>query len=182
MAKHVPNTLSRVMALLVLSWGFVCAPGLAAVTQHSPAMPRLAAVRFAIENGWNLRDAVVIVESTIAVVDGTPIKQSELEQVQETSAIANFLGEGTKTGRARDYLTCPSPAMCFPAPGVSKKVLVVNRPMVGSSGVLVLFFTPASPEGGRETLTKAIIEVEQRSNGWSGIRYREIPKTLSRGR
>ena len=140
---------------------------------------RLAAVQFAIANGWHLpkTNLVVALDTTLGAVDGRPIKISDEQQAAEASAIARLLGSEVKTGWATDYLDCPSRGVCFPK---STPVLVVNGLFEGENDILVRLYIPAEAPGQPIALTSAIIDVETRDTGWTGVRYRQAPETLRR--
>lgn len=155
-----------------------------AAGQESSTLPRVAAVRYAIANGWNLAEPniIVILESTLGAISGRAVPQTEAQRDQEAAEIAKHLGPTARTGRAREYLDCPSPGICFTAPGVTSKVLVVNGLFQGHDDILIRLYIPPTLNNGRDAMSKAIVDLERRGNAWAGLRYAEAPNTLVRGK
>lgn len=151
--------------------------------QQRSSSPRLAAARFALDSSWQIprTDVVVLLDTAVGAVDGHPVYQSEQERRKETEDIARLIGPATKIGSSKDYLSCPGRGVCRAA--TNSYVLVVNGLFVGDTEVLIMLYTPASKNAGTETLTQALVALEQRGAAdWAGLRYNLQPQVLVRRR
>jgi hypothetical protein len=177
-------TMRMVMTTLLFCAGALVSPAASFEDQSATPHPRLAAVRFAIENGWQFpKDVVLAAETFVRMPDGPrPIPRSPEEDATENQQIATLLG-GVKIGRTRDYLSCPSDFLgpsCLTT--TNDYFLVVGRPFVGQSGVILSLYTPPGRNNGREAVTQASVKLERRGAEWTAIHYGVQPRTLSRVR
>src|SRR5262245_44009247 len=135
---------AAITATIAICLATTIGPGVS--TRQQTQFPRLAAVRFAIENGWKLpkTNIVVVVETHLGAIDGRPVPQSDAQRLEETELIAKLLGPGAKTGAAKDYLSCRG-SIC--STSTDAYVLVVNGLYQGETDVLINLHTPPSRTG-----------------------------------
>jgi hypothetical protein len=145
--------------------------------QSTVSSARVAAVRFALAQGWQLptTNAVVALETTFGWPDGTPVKQSAEETAREAAEIAKLLGPSVRTGRAGDHVLCPE-RRCYAANDVW--VIIVDGLAAGEIDIRIRVFAPDAVRNQPSTLTSAVIDLERRENGWIGTRYRRTPNTI----
>jgi hypothetical protein len=169
--KMIRRTLAVV--LCCLTW-----PVLA---QEAPLSARVAAVRFALDNGWKIPDEnlVVAVESQFNnVVDGAIVNSAEVDRLRDASAIARLIGPAVTTGAAAQMLTCRQ-HKCVPAAG--RGVAVISEPEATGKGIAVIgiqVYLPSSDPKFDGLLLTGVIELEQRGAGWVGARNRAGPTLL----
>jgi hypothetical protein len=150
--------------------------------QRPPVIPepspysRVAAARFAIQNGWQFPkiNIVVAIDAFFGAVDGTPVRQSIADEEKEALEIAKLLGPDVKTARARSILDCPTGRSPCYAKDVT--VVIVGGLWEGNTpGSGIQMHEPGS-------MTHAVIDLERRDGGWVGTRHRLGPSTLIRRR
>jgi hypothetical protein len=155
----------------------------------SPTIPapspfsRVAAARFAMQNGWQFPKTklVVAIDAFFGAVDGHPVRQSIVDQEKEALEIAKLLGPDVKTAFARSLLDCPNGRNPCYAKDVA--VFVVSGMWEGNTpGAYVQLYLPGSKPGDPSTMTHAAIDLERRDGGWVGARYSLGPSTLTRRR
>lgn len=136
--------------------------------------PRVAAVRFAIQNGWKFpkTDVVVAIDAFFGAVDGHPDKKSVDDQEKEALEIAKLLGPDVKTAWATQRLDCQKSGRP-PCSARDVSVIIVGGLYVDQPSSYIQDYSPG-------TLTHAVVELEKRDDGWVGTRYKLGPSTLNR--
>ena len=168
---------SRLAILIALALAPLQTPQAPPATPGAPSpYPRVAAVQFALKNGWEFPKTNVVVanEAFFGAVDGHPDRKSIADQEKEALEIAKLLGPDVKTAWAVQKLDCPQGPGRRPCYAKDISVVVVGGLYVDqpSSGIQVY-----SPGG---TMKHAVIELEKRETGWVGTRYSLGPGTLTR--
>ena len=163
--------------------------GLALLEAESPGQapvfrsPRLAAVAFAIKNGFEIPRANLVVahEIDFGAVRDTPRVPTDRrdtlsrdEILRDAADIAQLLGPGVTTSATDTLVTC-TPRPCF-ASG-TKIVLGVDELKNAETGVLIRLFTPATTTD-RPAMTQAIVDTAREPAGWSATRFTRPPQKL----
>jgi hypothetical protein len=140
--------------------------------------PRLAAVAFAIQNGYNLprTNMVVANEVTYGGTSDVPRLRTDRrttlpveETMRDAQALAKLLGPEVKTGWARELLDCPRNSnLCKLKTSVS--VLVVEELANNETGVLMKFYAPDQP------IYMALVETQKQSSGWTAKEFSVRPR------
>jgi hypothetical protein len=180
-------TRTSVLAALVI---VAIAVSLEASQAPSPVIPepspysRVAAVRFALQNGWPFpkTNLVVAIDAFFGAVDGTPVRQSVVDEEKEALEIAKLLNPNVKTARAASRLDCPTGRQ--PCYATDVTVLVVSGLWEGNTpGANIDMYSPGGARSGDpSSMTLAVIDLEHRDAGRVGTRYRLGPSTLMRRR
>jgi len=160
--------------------GLTSAAGSAVVTTQGGTPPRVAAVRFVLEQGWQVprADIVVLTDTHLGAVDGHPVIQTASEKEKETVLIANLLGPGARIGVASKYLSCSPPWACVTS--TDSYVLYVSGLYQGEADCQVVLYVPHSRNSGTEAATHALLELGRLgSNDWVGVRYKAGPRTVT---
>jgi hypothetical protein len=140
--------------------------------------PRLAAVAFAIENGYNIPRTNVVVanEPTYGGTNDVPrlptdrrTKLPQEETIKDAEAIAKLLGPEVRTGWARELLQCPrSSNNCTLTTGVA--VLVIEELPNNETVSMLKFYTPG------KSLYWAQVDTQKTAAGWIATRFASGPR------
>jgi len=173
---------------VLLSW-LIAASVVAQSQRPQAAAPnpsaRVAAFTFAITSDWQFprTNVIVAVDTHFGGIDGHPVIQSAAVVNRENREIAALLGTEVRTGRAADYLSCPSPGVCFAK--TDQSVILVGGLFQGDSDVLIRVYTPG-PNGKDRTshssTTSAIVQLKRWDSGWVATEYSKPPTTHVRPR
>ena len=162
--------------------GFTLVLAAASGTQTQSAEPsqsaRVAAVRFAIQNGWTFPSTNVVVSTVFdrGVMHGSPMTRS---QAPANTEIARMLGPAVKAEWPAKYLDCAGDrGPCWARGEIS--VLEVGEMLTDSTDVLLRFYAGPAKPGEPATSTSAVIEMGRRGTGWVGMRYRTGPQSITR--
>jgi len=171
----MPRTLAGSALLTVVISAALQAQKPPVIPEPSP-YSRVAAARFAIQNGWQFpkTNIVVAIDAFFGAVDGHPVRQSIADEEKEALEIAKLLGPDVKTARAASVLDCPTGRGRPPCYAKDVTVVIVGGLWEGNTpGSGVQMHSPGS-------MTQAVIDLERRDGGWVGTRYRLGPTTLNR--
>lgn len=151
--------------------------GFQQVAHDAASSPRVAAVRFALENGLKIStvDTVVAFDTTFGWPDGTPVALSEEQRAAEAKVIAGMLGPRVSVGRASDFVNCVE-RRCYAA--TAKVVVIVDGLAAGESDIRVRIFSPGVDASDPGTLTSTVVDLSVRDNRWSGVRFSRGPTTF----
>ena len=102
----------RFAILIALMLAPLQSPQAPAIPAAPSPYPRVAAVQFALQNGWQFpkTNVIVAIEAFFGAVDGHPDRKSINDQEKEALEIAKLLGPDVKTARAVQKLDCPQGA------------------------------------------------------------------------
>jgi hypothetical protein len=146
--------------------------------------PRLAAVAFAIQNGFKLPRANLIVANEVAHGDTVDVprlptdRRTTLpleETLRDAEAIATLLGPGVKTGWAKDLLRCSTKSWGSCVASTSASVLAVDEPPNNEMAVRVKFYAPGA------RIYYATVEIQKQASGWVATRFSTEPKLFADG-
>ena len=139
--------------------------------------PRVAAVRFAVENGLKISevDTVVALDTTFGWPDGTPVPLSEEQRASEAKVIAAMLGPRVSVGKASDFVNCAD-RRCYAA--TAKVVVIVDGLAAGESDIRVRIFSPGADASDPGTLTSTVVDLMVRGDQWTGVRFSRGPTTF----
>jgi hypothetical protein len=155
----------------------------AQATQSVFPSPRLAAVDYAIRNGFEIPQGNLVVanEVTFGGISDVPRAAFDRrtmlpleETLRDAEAIARLLGADVKTGWAKDLVLCPE-RRCYASTTTS--VFVIEE-LANGPGVYMKLYAPATGTGDRATLNHASVKTEQRGSGWFATGYEFAPKKL----
>ena len=165
------------------AWAVVMISAAAAAGQSpEPAQPassaRVAAVRFAIQNGWKFPSTNIVLSAVFdrGIMHASPITRNQSAANEE---ITRLLGPGVKAEWPNKYLDCANDrGPCWAKGDVS--VLEVGEMLTDSTDVSIVFYAAPLKSGEPSTVTRAVIEMEKRGGGWVGKRYSMGPSTSTR--
>lgn len=170
------------LAAAAFAGGFTLLLASAVVPQTQSVEPshsaRVAAVRFAIQNGWKFPSTNVVVSVVFdrGVMHGRPVSNN---QGRANAEIAKLLGPDVKAEFPNKYLDCATDrGPCWAKGEVS--VLEIGEMLTDSTDVLLTFYAASAKPGEPSSSTSAIIEMEKRGSGWVGTRYKMGPTTRTR--
>jgi len=139
--------------------------------------PRLAAVAFAIRNGYNIPRTNVAVANEVTYGGINDVKRLPTdrrttlpleETLRDAEALAKLLGPDVKTGWARELLACPrNSSECTLTTGVS--VFVVEELPNNEMGVNMKFYAPG------KRMCMAGVEVQRQPSGWIATKFYAAP-------
>lgn len=145
--------------------------------------PRLAAVAFAIKNGFEIPRANLVVAHEIdfgALRDRPRVPTdrrdtlSRDEILRDAADIAQLLGPGVTTSATTTLVTC-TPRPCF-ASGATI-VLGVDELKNNETAVLIRLFTPSTTTE-RAAMTQAAVDTSRQQAGWIATRFTRPPQKL----
>ena len=165
----------KIVALIVLVVpGFFQGRGTGEVART----PRLAAVRFALANDFEIPRAGVVVAAEAGFERGKARQttRSASDLSQEAQEIARLVGGQAVVGRASELLTCPATSTCVASS--NKIVLVVEDPYPedgrgihpGGPDIYIKLFFPATP-GNPSSLQHAVVITAPQAGGWVATGY-----------
>lgn len=154
--------------------------------QHPITSQRTAAVRFAIENGFEIpRTNIVVALETL--IQGGRFRSTTLfssqERGRDAEELARLVGPTVRTVRAQDVLSCPE-SRCYASTNLS--VLAVEGPFTDppgtphgseSTGIYIKVYSPERSDS-RAKLYNCVVDTERRGSDWFGTRFRVAPNSF----
>lgn len=150
----------------------------AAVAQTSPESPRVAAVRFAFANGYDVAGGAGIVVMRESVFPRTPTPPprnlTQMELQREAEQIAAIVHGSVATVDGPDLFVCAerSPQIC--GARSTQAVLWVSEPSTTSTGanIHIRLYLPSAPASSGDTrsavFVHGLVGIQQRTGGWVG--------------
>jgi hypothetical protein len=171
-----------VAVLVVASAGLV--PALAQSPTVFPS-PRLAAVAWAVANGFEIPRTNIILANEIETGQvnhgrGSPNDRARSlpleESLRDSRAVAALLGPGVKTGPVAEIVSCPE-RRCFAS--TTAHALLVDDLKDDSTGVYIKLYSPGTQPGDRGTLLHAIVNTARVPAGWSATGFTTGPTRIA---
>ena len=175
--------MSRSLAVLavVAALGGVAAES-AQELEPSPSA-RVAAVRFAIQDGWKFPATNIIVSTQIdrGVMHARPVRGYTKEQTRFSEDIARLIGPDVKVSFPGKFLDCATDrGPCWAKSETA--VLEVGEMLDDAPAVSVRLYSAGLKPGEPPTTRTAVLRLERRGTGWIGAGYSMGPTTLTRRR
>jgi hypothetical protein len=145
--------------------------------------PRMAAVEFALRNGFDIPRANLVVALEVRYGGVSDIPRTATDRsttlppevvLRDAREIAALLGPDVTVKSALPLVLCPQ-RRCYAAADVP--VLVVDELKNDEPGIYVKLYLPAQAEA-QALLRHAIVDVEQTPAGWTATRFRRVPTTV----
>ena len=144
--------------------------------------PRLAAIAFAVANGFEIPRANLIVANEVETGMTNDVPKSANDRartlpvevtLRDSQALAKFLGPDVKTAPVAEIRQCPQ-RNCFNP--TKSWVLLVDDLKNDGAGVYIKLYAPMTEAGGRGVLVHAIVETAKSGSGWVATRFTSGPK------
>ena len=151
-------------------------------TQVASPSARVAAVHFAIAQGWKFPKTNIIVaeETDLGVMHGRSIGRSPAEQKRYSEEIARIIGPEVKVARAVGKFLEGRGATGPPYYSKTDvSVLEVSEVLEGGTDLRLAVYSRGPGPTDPPTVTSAVIDLERREKNWIGVRYSMGPKTLT---
>lgn len=164
------------MTAFISLWA-IASFGLGQEVEAPSPSPRLAAVVFAMNHGFEIpRQQLVVANEVIfnkifdspRESDDRATKLPAEQTMADSAAIARLLGPSVRTGSAPSLVSCVKSA-CYST--TDAYVLVVDELKNRDPGINIRLYWPASARDGRYMLSAAVVETARSGNGWVGTRF-----------
>jgi hypothetical protein len=144
--------------------------------------PRLAAIAFAVANGFEIPRANLIVANEVetGMTNDVPRTANDRARslpvevtLRDSQAVARFLGLDVKTAPVSEIRECPQ-RLCFNP--TKSWVLLVDELKNDGTGVYIKLYAPMTEAGGRGVLFHAIVDTARSGSGWVATKFTFGPK------
>lgn len=168
--------------MIRLGLGLVLATAIGVGAQQKPAdTPRIAALRFALQNDLPLLGPVraIVRESQAALVhDPTSIvRRVGVNNAQEGVALARELNRSGRVGDKAELLRCVKESCVAAGQESVIEVFDASRSTSGVSASVAVYAPSDKPYEYDGIVVRAVIELQERGEGWIGVRYIWGPKS-----